>query len=294
MKLELFFEPYLEHCINRGRSENTVEEHRRIISNILRETVGHLRVDELKVQDIDRIIVKAEEYGVSMPKRAVITLRRLLKFARDCGHQTSLYWRDIEVPKYVVRKPVDRLTDKEIEQIRDVLSGEGERDLLFRALFELILHTGLRISEALSVNISDLRLEEEELIVRNVKTQEVEEVYIHGATPYLERYLAIRTDFDPALFFSPVYRGRGGYRLTVDAAKSKLNRIARDAGFGVRKIGWHILRKTYCTLLLERGANVKQVQHFARHKSEITTMRYYFAVDKKKAKRVHKRIMTSV
>jgi site-specific recombinase XerD len=97
-------------------------------------------------------------------------------------------------------------------------------------------------------------------------------------------------DNNVALFV--VYQ-QGIRRLTRCQARKNL--AAYRDKFGVNKrVTHHLFRRRFCSLLLDKGATIKEVQYLARHKSERTTLRFYCKASKEKVRDVHKRIFNEI
>lgn len=152
----------------------------------------------------------------------------------------------------------------------------AERD---RALLELLYAAGLRVSEALGLDLDDLDLEGRS--VRVLGKGERERVVPVGdvAVAWIERYLA---GARPALLAAgrvrstrggPVFVSDRGRRLGRGQAWATVRRAARAAGLAAQ-VSPHTLRHSFATHLLEGGADLRVVQELLGHASISTTQIY--------------------
>lgn len=262
-------------------------------------TLGDKEVDVLRLVDTDFIQAAAIECGKSRPKAAIITYRRLLHYIERCGDRLPFDLEKVDVPKYVIQKSVQALTIEEITKIREFLctpnySKHASRqikddcahaNLRTRCLIEVLLHTGLRISEALAVDVKDIDFERNELRIRNAKSEKWETVFLYGSVLIIREYLASRSDPNPALFISAK-----GTRLCDQAAKSMMKRLKKKIDIK-KNLTHHIWRKTFITLLLKYGKDPKKTQILARHRSLQTTLNHYYALEDDEVKDYHEDVM---
>jgi len=182
------------------------------------------------------------------------------------------------------------ITIRGIETKREIFTGEeinlfldsidltaihGERD---KALFELMYSSGLRISEAERLNISDVDLSERILIVkmgkgskdRYVPFSEVAQKfllkYMESERKHFVRY--IHTDAQRALFLS--YWGR----ITIRAIRTQFMKNCKETGIERKGLTVHSIRHTTATHLLQAGADVRYVAELLGHEDIETTVRY--------------------
>jgi integrase/recombinase XerD len=153
----------------------------------------------------------------------------------------------------------------------DPTTPEGLRD---RALLELLYATGLRVSEAVGLQLSDLDLAQE--VVRTVGKGSRERLVPLGthAVRALRAYLArarpllVRRRLTQAVFVS-----RRGRPLSRQACWKLVRRYARRAGI-TAALSPHVLRHSFATHLLDRGADLRAVQEMLGHASVATTQVY--------------------
>lgn len=177
----------------------------------------------------------------------------------------------LNLPKFLTEQEVENLLAQPKEK-----NIRGQRD---KAMLELLYATGLRVSELVSLKLKELNLEQryvlcqgkggkERLVPFGHSAQEVLREYLHKARPRL-----LKMD-DPSLFLSS--RGRA---FTRQGFWKMLKGYGRQAGLE-KKISPHVLRHSFATHLLERGADLRSVQLMLGH-SQITTTQIYTHVSRK-------------
>ena len=171
------------------------------------------------------------------------------------------------------RRPApDVLTPQEktrlVKAIDQTRGAKAQRDA---ALIDLILNTGLRVSEAVSLDLGDINVAEKRLTVA-AKGGETHEVFLNARTrkrlgAYLKKRRRVLADC-LALFLS-----NRRQRLSIRQAQAVVEGWLARAGIA-KRVTIHGLRHTFATHLLERTGNLRTVQEALRHRNIATTVRY--------------------
>lgn len=169
------------------------------------------------------------------------------------------------IHKIRTKKPVKEvISDENLEVLRD---GCNEvRDL---AMIDILISTGMRVGELVKLNISDLDFEERECVVYG-KGDKERKVYFDARTKlHLQRYIATRTDKNPALFVSL----NAPYdRLNISGVETRLRELGRKMNiYGIHP---HKFRRTMATKAIDKGMPIEQVQRLLGHQQIDTTMQY--------------------
>ena len=267
-----FYEPFIDWSIRMGKAESTIKEYRRMFRGPL-QTIAKIKINKFKMKDVSFAVEAGQQYGKYGEEKAVITLRSLIRFIKENDNEFPIDWRDITGRKNQ-RPQVQYLTAEDIETLRTTIDTNTPSGLRTRALFELLLHSGLRIGEAITLDIDDIDYNKMEMHIVNCKSKAHQTVFLtEGAILWIKKYLESRCDKEPCLFISG-----GGRRLLAVTARASLTKYEKLSGLK-KHIHWHLLRKTFVTNLLFGGVDIKTVQHLARHTSEITTLRHYAAIN---------------
>ncbi len=221
-------------------------------------------------------------------RRRAASIRGLYRFAYGDG----LIDRDIAAHLDLPRQPrllPETLTVAEVERLLEAAGGEPRhprrpteadgRGLRDRALVELLYAAGLRVSEALNLDVEHLQLDAG--LVRVVGKGDKERVVPVGevAETWLARYLAwprqawMAAAGVPAGPGSPVFVTAGGRRLARPRAWAIVKGAAERAGLAER-VSPHTLRHSFATHLLEGGADLRVVQELLGHATISTTQLY--------------------
>ena len=287
MKIQEFFRGLVEHKKAQGFTSKTAQEYNRIIDKILLPSIGQIELENLREIDADKIKIQGRNHGVFGPERGIVVFRQLLQYIKKVGYKLEhVEWRDIKVPP-APKKEVDWLNDDEWEQVRNAFDLKWIVGLRDRALCEILRVSGLRISEALSLNRDSINWDEKEVKIRNCKPpHEVEKVYFTDEALYwVKQYLQIRNENCEPLFVSTT-----GQRATPCGVRRTIHAAMKRAGI-TKRIHPHIFRSSFGTTLLENGTDIKAVQTLMRHRSERTTLKHYIAVNKSRAKGEHQRVL---
>ncbi len=300
-ELKTQFLEYLE--IERGRSQKTIENYDRYLSNFL----GWAKID--KSSDITdglirnyRIFLNRYKYknekGLKKATQSyyIIALRSFLKYLAKRDIKT-LQAEKIEIGKTPERE-VEFLESDEVERIITAASGASFKAFRDQAILELLFSAGLRVSELVGINRDKLDLGSGELSVRG-KGEKIRVVFISdSAKRAIRQYLDKRTDIDPALFVRDVKglekfsakdekkkRDSDNLRLTPRSIQRIVKYYAVKAGI-VKNVHPHTLRHSFATDLLINGADIRSVQAMLGH-SSITTTQVYTHITNKQLKEVH-------
>lgn len=141
------------------------------------------------------------------------------------------------------------------------------------ALLELLYGSGLRISEALGLDVDDLRPESGHVRVMGKGSKERIVPLSDTCISALNRYLAVRSEIPPVRGERAVFLGRRGKRLDRRQAARILEERAKEAGIP-QHVSPHDLRHSFATHLLEGGADLRAVQELLGHSRISTTQRY--------------------
>jgi len=182
--------------------------------------------------------------------------------------------RTISSPKIPKRLP-NYLAPHEVEALLaapDTTVPQGQRD---RAIMEVLYASGLRVSEVVSLNLSNLDLRHGELRVWGKGGKERLALLGQPACRALTRYIR---DGRPELTkenraTSALFLNRLGTRLSTRSVSNVLDKYAKLAGL-VRRVTPHVMRHTFATHLLDGGADLRTVQELLGHASLSSTQIY--------------------
>ncbi|MFP4152185.1 MAG: site-specific tyrosine recombinase XerD [Alkalispirochaeta sp.] len=171
---------------------------------------------------------------------------------------------------------VDRL----LEGI-DLTTPGGIRD---RALFELIYSSGLRISEAVAIDLTHLYLQEGLILVRGKGDKERLVPLGEEAVRWIEHYLeAARPQLSKSRTERALFLNRRGTRLSRKGMWKRFHELTQAVGISAKV---HTLRHSFATHLLEGGADLRAVQELLGH-ADIGTTQIYTHIDTEDLREYH-------
>jgi site-specific recombinase XerD len=188
--------------------------------------------------------------------------------------------------KHVIKKPMDWgaiVKPKRVQSLPDVITHtqvanliNAAREQRYEAFFLCIYSMGLRLGEALSLQVQDIDAVQCRVHVRLGKGNKDRYVFLPQRTLLtLRRYWA--THRHPQWLFPDGRTARERYRavkpMSISGVQRSIKRIASDAGIRTR-VTTHTLRHAYATHLLERGLSLQHIQQLLGHVSITTTLIY--------------------
>ena len=152
---------------------------------------------------------------------------------------------------------------------------------------DMLYSTGARISELCALNTADIDFVRMTAVVYG-KGRKEREIYFNASSKvHLERYLAERTDENPALFVA----SRKPYgRMSQNTARAILKRIqARDGRIAAIKLTPHVFRRTVGTEMINKGAPLELVAEKLGHVQLDTTKQCYASISRATVRQAHDR-----
>jgi site-specific recombinase XerD len=212
------------------------------------------------------------QFGVSLKGAAPLTLRRkyacissFFGFLQDMGYATSNPARRLPLPK--VSQPVPVCLTEEMAQ---ALIAAADKPW-YRALIVLLLSTGIRRGEAVSITLDDLDLDNSQVLIRGKGDKQRVVPLTDQAVEAIQAYLPHRTKNGSRHLFVSAWQGRPIQGRVVNAM---LKTTIRKAGLEGQGITPHKLRHTFATHLIRNGVDVRTVQELLGHADLQTTAKY--------------------
>jgi integrase/recombinase XerD len=207
--------------------------------------------------------------------KAISALRSFFRYIGDEKLRDDNPAAILEPPRRSRHLP-EVLSQRQVEGILANTDPENPLGLRDRALFELIYSSGLRVSEAVALNVRDCYFSEGILRLRGKGGKERMVPFGGEAALWLKRYLEevrpklLLSGHSPALFL-----GRTGKRLSRKGIWRNYAGVTAVAGTGSKL---HTLRHSYATELLAGGADLRSVQELLGH-ADLATTQIYTHVD---------------
>ena len=256
-------------------SSNTIQSYKRDIV-YFEKYVNENQIDYLKVEEKDikeyMNYLKEEGSKASSISRHLASIRSFYQFLV----KQKLIKKDptakIPSPKLEKRKP-EVLSSEEVEQLLSQPKNvdlKGTRD---KAMLEFAYATGMRVTEIIDLNISDVEIDNEAVVCKsNKKTRTIPlgKVCMKNLKEYIEdaRPILIKDEDEQALFVNI-----NGKRLTRQGFW-KIVKYYKEQAHIEKDITPHVLRHSFATHLLQNGADLRAIQTMLGH-SDISSTQVY-------------------
>lgn len=275
------YQHYLK--IERGLSENSIQNYVFDVeklklfleSNELTETP--ISINKEVVQQF--IYEVAKTVNPRSQARIISGLKSFFNYLVFEDYRSTNPMDLIESPK-IGRKLPDTLSESEIDALIDAIDlskPEGERN---RAMLETLYGCGLRVSELISLRISDLFFDEDFVKVtgkgdkqRLVPVSKVNKKYINIYRNEVRVHQTIQKGYEDTLFLN-----RRGKQLSRAMVFTIIKQLAEKVGLH-KNISPHTFRHSFATHLLQNGADLRAIQQMLGHES-ITTTEVYMHLDR--------------
>jgi integrase/recombinase XerD len=282
--LRLFLE-YL--AVEKGLARNTVTSYARDIRKFVDFLkAGKIAWNRVTEDTLVRFVHRESQAGLSARSlaRLISALRSFFKFLvlsgfvkKDPSSRLTTPSTWLALPKFLTVAEVEALL-----RAPDEKKAQGVRD---RAMLEVLYGSGLRVSELAALKRAEVNLTEGFLVCRGKGGKERIVPLGRSACDAVNRYIAevrplVDGDRREELFLS-----RRGRPFSRQGLWKLLRQHARQAGLS-EKISPHILRHSFATHLLERGADLRSVQLMLGH-SQITTTQIYTHVSRERLRSVY-------
>ena len=274
--------------VEKGLSDNTIQAYRRDMAKFA-AFAGERKVGVTELRREHVVDFLGTLYRRHLDSRSVarhlVTIRHFFRFLLLEGAIESDPAANIESPKFRQSLPEFLSVDEVDRLLRQPDKNDvvGIRD---RAMIELMYSTGLRVSELCGLRVSDLQMEpgclrcigkgnKERLVPVGKRALEAVQTYLRDARQALARGVA-----SPYLFLN-----QKGHKLNRIAFWKILGEYGRKAGLR-KSLTPHMLRHSFATHLLDRGADLRSVQMMLGH-SDISTTQIYTHVVEERLKQVY-------
>ena len=290
MKWNSAFTDYITYLkIEKGLAKNSIDSYGRDVKKL----ISYLEDNNITISpvDINETTIQEFIYGVSKTinarsqARLISGIRNFFEYLIFEDYRKDNPTDLIETPKIGLKLP-DTLAIEDIDKLInaiDLSEPQGERN---RTIIETLYSCGLRVSELVSLQLSDLFFEEgfirvlgkgnkQRFVPINTQTQK----YITNYINEIRVHLNVKKEFEDTVFLN-----RRGKNLTRVMIFTIVKNLAIKIDLK-KKISPHTFRHSFATHLLERGADLRAIQQMLGHES-ITTTEIYMHLDRSFLKEV--------
>lgn len=311
-----YIHDFLDYCeVEKGLSPATVKNYHLYLKNFSAWLFG-VQLTELKPTEFTKQHVWDYRLYLSRKRshktddnlnkdtqyRYLSALRSLLKYFNKHGISCPLSSDDVDLPKTSKEgATIKFLTVDQLKKFLDMPLVNTLSGLRDKAILEILFSTGMRVGELVRLNRKQFNveylkkqgIEHFELPVKG-KGGKIRNVYFSKrALEWLCTYLTARTDNTEALFIALSNNVKSGdkfeeRRLTIRSVERLVEKYRRFSGIPV-EITPHVLRHSFATHLLSKGADLRTVQELLGH-ADVSTTQVYTHVTNPKLKEVHEEI----
>jgi integrase/recombinase XerD len=286
-------ECFIDHLwMEKGLSKNTLSAYR----NDLASFSLWLSNKNILLMNVDTVLVQkyfAHNYHIQQSRRSVARLLSTLRRFYHYLQRENIIEAD---PTHLLESPKGEQSLPSLlneQQVEDLLSAPNVSDdlgLRDRAMLEILYATGLRVSELVSLQVSQLSLQQG--VIRVIGKGNKERLVPVGeiALEWLQQYyqqsrpqLLLKTNASKknTSQCSDVFVTRRGGAMTRQAFWYMIKRYAVIAGISAEQLSPHTLRHAFATHLLNHGADLRVVQMLLGHSDISTTQIYTHVADQR-------------
>jgi len=285
-QIELFLE-FIKN--DKKLSENTFQSYRRDVNQFS----GYLKSNKINFAKVKETHIKNYiEYLQSLNKKASTISRHLastrlfyqyLLKNKKVKHDPT---ENVQAPKIDKRTP-NILTAQEVSLLLEQPKNVDLKGIRDKAMLEFAYATGMRVTEIISLNISDVNVAEGYVVCKNGTKQRnipLGNLALKALKDYIEnaRDVLIKDEKEKALFVNI-----NGQRLTRQGFW-KIIKFYKEQAHITKEITPHVLRHSFATHLLQNGADLKAIQTMLGH-SDISSTQVYMQFQDESLKNIYRK-----
>ena len=291
---------YRDHLINSQQSSSTTIW----ILEVVFKEFSNIRLEEIDRSKVDRWRVKnSKTLKPSTVNRRTAALKAALNAAKAWGIISLNPLADLGLKK-VVKHPIEFLSDAQIGELKEVLSIRDNQKMQARTLYNdwlktrdkevlpdygelecchadyltplarLIMESGLRLSEALSLGWKDISSDWNTMTVYGSKTQTYRVIPINSEVSVLLKTLKRLNAANVGKETGKIFVTSKG--IPLRGVKTSWNGVRNNLSFNC---DWRMLRRTFGSRLIKRGVSLYAVSQLLGHSSVKTTEEWYVGLD---------------
>lgn len=284
--MEHLIEYFLESmALERGSSNNTIQSYKTDLMDLVAFiSKNHLAVEAVSLDQLRAYVSELSTRRSLKPKsisRKISAIRQFFSFLMQEHMIKENPSLDLEIPKTPKNIPVVFAEDEVEKLLDECLKDKTPAGLRNLAMVELMYASGMRVSELVSLKISQLALINRQdlpphIVITGKGNKERIVAINEKSIEALKQYLATLDKFkkdksSPWLF--PSLNATGGH-VTRQYFGKVLKKLAFKAGLNFEKISPHKIRHSFATHLLNNGANLRVIQELLGHRKIGTTQIY--------------------
>lgn len=272
-----YIDEYTSFMANvRHKASNTVESYRRDIKQYITylDNTGIQDLSDATKTTVLSYLLTLQKQGraASTVSRTLASLRSFYIFMIQSGNAKNDPTSNLEAP-HVEKKPPQILSNAEVELLLEQPVGDDNKGIRDKAMLELLYATGIRVSELINLDITDVNLPMRFIRCSGAKKERIVPMgnkAFEALSEYMEksRSLMIKSDDEKALFVNC-----NGVRLSRQGFWKLIKYYQHTAGIE-KEITPHTLRHSFAAHLVENGADIHAIQEMMGH-ADISSTQVY-------------------
>jgi integrase/recombinase XerD len=290
--MNIFLKEYLSHLkLEKNLSDNTISSYKNDISSFIRFLEQHKIDDPSKIDSniIVKFFTNLEKVGLtsSSAARYFSSLKGFLNYLFANDYVKSNPIEKVSPPKLAKNLP-GVLTFEEVDKILSLPNTNETLGIRDKTILEVFYACGLRISELISLKLSDIFLDEEMIRVFGKGSKERIVPIGSSAINWIKTYLTKSRPLLQKKMKSENYLflNSRGTKLSRMGVWKIVDRYIKESGIE-KSAHPHTFRHSFATHLIEGGADLRSVQEMLGH-ADISTTQIYTHIDREFIKQVHK------
>ena len=281
---------FVDSLAIQGLSQNTVMSYQRDLMKFYQFLKEH-QIRDWKEVDYSLIVLflqdlKQDGYATSSTSRMISCLKKFFKFLQQEQLVETNPVQPLKVPKKSKTLP-KALTVDEVTQVLNSCDTSTVLGLRDKAMLELLYATGMRVSELITLKLSDLHLELGFLQTIGKGNKQRIIPIGQAATNWVQHYLTyarvvLEQESNPVEYLFLNHRVNV---FTRQGFWKNLKKIVQEAGVH-KEVSPHTLRHSFATHILEAGADLRIVQELLGH-SDISTTQIYTHLTNERMKEIY-------
>ncbi len=275
MLLTEAFHMFIREKKMKGCYESTIKTYGNVINDIFIKYTGDIDTEELTQETIEDFIIMLRNRDISMNtvKNYWTHVSGYIRFLYRSGHIPDDY--TIKIPTMSTYKPLKPIyMDDEIQMLFKNIKGKSEIAWQKRAVFAILLDTGIRVGELAKIELDDIDRVNHFMKVRGSKGHEDRRVPLSMPTMnIIDNYLKKRTPPINSKNSRLMFRNSNFEPIGARTVRSYVHTHLKR--YGVDKATVHLFRHTFITRKCLETDNAFFVQQLAGHKELKTTLGYY-------------------
>ncbi|MBQ9458190.1 MAG: tyrosine recombinase [Bacilli bacterium] len=261
-------------AVEKGLSEDTIDSYRSDLALFCRTFPEKQDTEDCYAYDLTEFAIAQDNASMaaSTVARRLSALYRFFRFLSDEGLMEAPPDHPSR-PKLPKRLPV-ALSFEEVEALLDQPDTDNESGARDKAMLETMYACGLRVSELVSLRLSDVNAKARIVLIRHGKGAKQRSIPISSfALEYLQDYIQGFRAENPGKKSAEIFLNRQGTPVSRMYFWRQVKKYAEMAGID-KDVSPHTLRHCFATHLLEQGAELRVVQEMLGHTHLSTTQIY--------------------